>query len=970
MNAITKVEEKSEHARKEWFKKVEKLKKSYGHKFQQDILDRAAMEYTNVFGRVGMHPLMHLKGGKKLPRYVLDRDEVWVIYKPPLWGMGASQEKWKEKVRDLVFQSASLSDASKKMLESSNQEVIQEWHGLMQGQLWLDPSLMVEGWGFIQRLDMETDGPVVAAKTWRAQRALMIQMKEHMFSKAYMCLVHGRMQNKIQFVKKKFAELGSSEATQVMLEHDEMHDPFYNQSVQGKWKNRSTRWAETFVKPIAYYRHKKTDEEYTLAYVNILTGITHQIRITMQSLGHPLVSDDRYLPRQQALEDLKWCPRNFLCEVRSDWWDLTGQHKDEKRRRFTRVSLENPLPVLFRGILETKLDLVEKLDQTADLNVGCQYWALGDQQLMAMHPKDDEYRQKVIRWGQRKRIHLDALDRLLLLPKGDIDELLNNYKAPDDPDEPSWICPVCMALNNPEQNARRRIDKDGNEKDPDCCLGGMGHGDAWKTGCSGRRRMPADTLQLPKGWLNVLADPTIHLLVQVNKKWLDARKQVLKNSRPNWQRPPDEAEGTPCVGELRVNLEEAVSLNAKAGRWHIAEEDLAEMVPGCADIQLPLGEPPEDSKVRRARLPGRGIGSQWVYCLKGNELSDIMHKGEFKCNTKQMSKPLPVKADSYPAHRIIGKQELAKKAKIEAFRLKRKKELDAEEQKERGKKLLNESDEEPDGAVESSAAAPPSPDLTPAKKRKTSGSWQRLESKSNPGNFYYHNAESGETRMEPPPDEAPPPQAPLQAAKAPAAEAGVWSRLESNSNPGKYYYYNSVSGETSVDRPPSATALKEDQEPGIAWERRESKSKPGNFYYFNPDSGDNEIHPPRVDPPWQLKESSSNKGQYYYFNSETGASSEHPPRCAKPYEATATKAKVDKPVAKMAKGAAGDAKLPKGWERKASEKHAGKFYYVNSTSGETVWDKPVWERRESASNPGKVYYVHVETGETSWDAKK
>lgn len=32
-------------------------------------------------------------------------------------------------------------------------------------------------------------------------------------------------------------------------------------------------------------------------YVNILTGITHQIRITMQSFGHPLVSDDRYLPR-------------------------------------------------------------------------------------------------------------------------------------------------------------------------------------------------------------------------------------------------------------------------------------------------------------------------------------------------------------------------------------------------------------------------------------------------------------------------------------------------------------------------------------------------------------------------------------------------------------------------------------------------------------------------------------------------
>lgn len=30
---------------------------------------------------------------------------------------------------------------------------------------------------------------------------------------------------------------------------------------------------------------------------------------------------------------------------------------------------------------------------------GCQYWALGDEQLMADHPKDTEYRKKVMRWG-------------------------------------------------------------------------------------------------------------------------------------------------------------------------------------------------------------------------------------------------------------------------------------------------------------------------------------------------------------------------------------------------------------------------------------------------------------------------------------------------------------------------------------------------------------------------------------------
>ena len=122
---------------------------------------------------------------------------------------------------------------------------------------------------------------------------MQVQMKEHIFTKAYVCLVHGKLENRIQHIKARFAELGSDAATQVMLKHDAENDPFYEWSVSGKWKGRSVRMAETFLKPMAYYTRKEDNSEYTLVYVNILTGITHQIRITLQSLGHPLVSDDR-----------------------------------------------------------------------------------------------------------------------------------------------------------------------------------------------------------------------------------------------------------------------------------------------------------------------------------------------------------------------------------------------------------------------------------------------------------------------------------------------------------------------------------------------------------------------------------------------------------------------------------------------------------------------------------------------------
>ena len=157
-----------------------------------------------------------------------------------------------------------------------------------------------------------------------------------------------------------------------MLRYDNLNDPYFSKHKAGWWKRRSLRKAKTFLKPLAYYKKKDDQSEYTLVYVNIMSGITHQIRITMQSLGHPLVSDDRYLPREQAIADCQWCPRNFLCEVRQDWFDMNGPYKNPERRRFSRISVENPLPKLFQDILEKKLVLQQKLDTTADLYGGFQ----------------------------------------------------------------------------------------------------------------------------------------------------------------------------------------------------------------------------------------------------------------------------------------------------------------------------------------------------------------------------------------------------------------------------------------------------------------------------------------------------------------------------------------------------------------------------------------------------------------------
>jgi len=927
---MKKIAERSEQARREFFKKVEKIIKSHGHsdKLMQDTADRAAQEYNKVFGRLGVHPLLHLKGGKKPPRYIIDRDEVWVLYKPPLWQMGGSMEAWKKDVEALVDKSQSLADAQNELLKTDKAESIQEWHGVTQGMMWMDLDEEVTGWGFIQRLDLETDGPVIIAKTWRAQRCLQVQMREHVFTKAYMCLVHGRMDNRIQHIKCRFAELGSDAATQVMLKYDNENDPFFDWSSSGRWKGRSVRLAETFFKPIAYYYRKEDNTEYTLVYVNILTGITHQVRITMQSVGHPLVSDDRYLPKDQALADLKWCPRNFLVEVRSDWFDLCGPHKDEKRKKFSRISIDNPLPKLFQGILETKLSLVEKLDPTADLFAGCQYWAIGDEQLMNAYPKDATFRRKVMRWGQRKGIYLDALDRLLLLPKEDIDDILQRYQSPDEKTEGTWVCPTCMAFNQPDKKATNSIQ----------CSGFLGKE------CQGSRVVDEDT-KLPRGWMNFGGEPTFHFLMLVNPRWLEARRKVLKYSRPSWEKPPEEAEGTPCTEDILVVLEAALVLNAKSGGNGLNEEDLAS-VPGLQDVKMPLAQPPEESPVTRVRLPGRGTLAQWTYVLKGKER--VKHLADYTCKTKRLLAPVNVKADSLPAKMIISRAEKEKRQK------ERDEQLKLEEERKLAKKMRKH---------------PIQADLDEPDPKKLKTKWQRKESTSNPGNFYYLDTETGETRIEKPPD--------FDEVKE-EKKTGVWTRVESKSSRGQFYYHNTETGETSVEKPPGADvkeeekvkteAKKEEEEEkedeGIAWERRESKSKPGNFYYFNPKTGANEIHPPRVELPWKLLESKSKKGQFYYFNEETGENDVNPPKCARP----ATKAS-EKGV-KRGKTENGEEKLVPGWVKKESDKYKGKYYYLNKKTGQTSWTKPSeWEKQESKSNPGSYYYMNLITGETSWEKK-
>ena len=144
--------------------------------------------------------------------------------------------------------------------------------------------------GIVHRLDKETSGILLVAKTAEFFNNLQAQFKSRGVEKTYVALVHGKVE----------PEEGAIDAPVGRL-------PWNRERFGILPGGRS---AETVYKVIAYYRLDAAF--YTLLELKPKTGRTHQIRIHLKYLGHPIVSDEFYAGRKTARNDRLWCPRLFL----------------------------------------------------------------------------------------------------------------------------------------------------------------------------------------------------------------------------------------------------------------------------------------------------------------------------------------------------------------------------------------------------------------------------------------------------------------------------------------------------------------------------------------------------------------------------------------------------------------------------------------------------------------------------------
>ncbi|HER6196268.1 TPA: RluA family pseudouridine synthase [Streptococcus pyogenes] len=126
--------------------------------------------------------------------------------------------------------------------------------------------------GIVHRIDKDTSGLLMVAKTDAAHQALAEELKAKKSLRKYLAIVHGNLPNDRGMIE---APIGRSEKDRK------------KQAVTAKGKEAVTRFTvlERF-------------GNYSLVELQLETGRTHQIRVHMAYIGHPVAGDPLYGPRK------------------------------------------------------------------------------------------------------------------------------------------------------------------------------------------------------------------------------------------------------------------------------------------------------------------------------------------------------------------------------------------------------------------------------------------------------------------------------------------------------------------------------------------------------------------------------------------------------------------------------------------------------------------------------------------------
>ena len=173
--------------------------------------------------------------------------------------------------------------------------------------------------GIVHRIDMNTTGSLLVCKTDHAHQVLARQLKEHSITRRYRAIVHGNIKEDQGTVN---APIGRHRIDRKKMAIDR----------------------ERGREAVTHYQVLERFGQYTYIECRLETGRTHQIRVHMTSIGHPLLGDDVYGPAK--------------CPIKLDGEPLQGQTLHAMVLGFihpekgTYMEFTAPLPHYFEELLQ------------------------------------------------------------------------------------------------------------------------------------------------------------------------------------------------------------------------------------------------------------------------------------------------------------------------------------------------------------------------------------------------------------------------------------------------------------------------------------------------------------------------------------------------------------------------------------------------------------------------------------------
>lgn len=158
--------------------------------------------------------------------------------------------------------------------------------------------------GIVHRIDMDTTGALVVCKTDLAHQSLAEQLKVHSITRRYRAIVHGRLKEDFGTIEGAIGRHPTDRKKMAI-------------------NVRNGKPATT------HYKVLERFERFTYVECELETGRTHQIRVHMSSIGHPLLGDIVYGPKKSALPNLQGQTLHamvlgFLHPVSNEYMEFTA----------------------------------------------------------------------------------------------------------------------------------------------------------------------------------------------------------------------------------------------------------------------------------------------------------------------------------------------------------------------------------------------------------------------------------------------------------------------------------------------------------------------------------------------------------------------------------------------------------------------------------------------------------------------